>query len=124
MVEFQAGLRGAAKPLVPAVQDAARRQLPKSGGLNEQVAGQRVSVRTRMTARTADVRLVTTAPDTAQTDAGFVRHPIFGRRTRWVHQSIPEAAGWWSNTLRDSGPAVTAALVRVMDDVAAKIGRV
>jgi hypothetical protein len=65
------GLRNGAKPLIPRVQDAARAQLPRAGGLNEQVASQRVSVQIRTGARTAGVRLVTRAPDTAQSDQGY-----------------------------------------------------
>jgi hypothetical protein len=64
------GLRNGAKPLIPRVQDAARAQLPRAGGLNEQVASQRVSVQIRTGARTAGVRLVTRAPDTAADRSG------------------------------------------------------
>jgi hypothetical protein len=117
------GLKEGAKPLIPAVQAAARDQLPKSGGLNEQVASQKVSVSVRTGARTAGVRLTTTAPDTAQTDAGFVRHPVFGRRGKgqWRTQQIPAAVGWWSKTLANSAGEVTPELVKVMEEVAVKI---
>jgi hypothetical protein len=118
------GLKEAAAPLVGDVHDAALTQLPHRGGLNEQVAGQKVTVSVRTGARTAGVRLVTRAPDTAQTDAGYVRHPTFGRRGKgdWKTEKIPNAAGWWSNTLqRKSGVRVTARLHRVMLDVGAQL---
>lgn len=116
------GLRVAAQPLVPAVGNAALRQLPKQGGLNQQVAGQKVTVSVSTAARTAGVRLKTTAPDTAMTDAGFVRHPLpRNNRSRWITQSIPAAAGWWSGTLQRLSPAITPALVTVMRTVAAQI---
>lgn len=115
--QFRAGLRAAAKPLVTKVKAAALEQLPKTGGLNKQVAGQRVSVSIPLTPRTASVRLRTTAPDTAQTDSGFVRHPVYGNRNVWIKQDIPQAVGWWSQTLRDAGPEVTAALIVVMKAV-------
>lgn len=115
--ELLRGLKGAADPLVKDVAEAAREKLPHGGGLNEQVAGQRVKVQVRMGARTAGVRLTTTAPDTAQTDSGIVRHPVFGNRKKWVTQKIPQAAGWWSKTLADKGPEVTTHLIEAMEVV-------
>jgi hypothetical protein len=114
------GLRSAAAPLVPAVKDAARSQLPKSGGLNEQVAGQDVKVTVRLTGKAAGVRLTTTAPDTKQTDSGYVRHPVFGKKP-WVRQEIPAAKGWWSGTLARKGPAVTAELKAVQAAITVEI---
>lgn len=102
------GLKSGAAPLVPLVGDAARAQLPKRGGLNERVAGEKVKVSVRLGARTAGVRLTTTAPDTKLTNSGFVEHPVFGR---WITglplQAIPKAAGWWTTTLQRHSPEVT-----------------
>lgn len=120
-LELSRGLRSTAKPLTAAVRDAALRQLPHGGGLNQQVASQRVTVSVLLSARTTAVRLKTTAPDTAQTDSGYVRHPVYGNRGKWVTQSIPQATGWWSKTLAESAPVVTAALVAVMRDISARI---
>lgn len=114
-------LKVGAGPLIPKVQGAARAQLPKTGGLNEQVAGQKITVSVRTGARTAGVRLTTTAPDTSQTDSGLVRKPTWGHRDRWVTQQIPSAVGWWSQTLADEGPAITAVLVASIDAVAQQI---
>lgn len=114
-------IRTSAAPLVSAVKEAAVEKLPHGGGLNEQVASQRVGVSIRTGARTAGVRLTTTAPDTSQTDQGFVRHPVWGNRKRWVQQSIPEAAGWWSQTLADKSPAVTPLIVAELERVAAYV---
>lgn len=115
------GLREGAKPLIPEVQNAARNQLPKGGGLNEQVAGQKIRVSVRTGVRTAGVRLTTTAPDTKQTDSGYVRHPVFGNRNAWVTQRIPGAAGWWSNTLAHAAPEVTPELLAAMAVIEAQI---
>lgn len=122
-LQMTRGLRAAAKPLIEDVKTAAREKLPRSGGLNEQVAGQKVSVSVRTGARTAGVRLLTSAPDTAQTDAGFVRHPTFGRRGKgqWRRQEIPAAKGWWSDTLANDAPKVTAEMLAVMEAVAIEI---
>lgn len=114
-------IRTSAAPLTAAVKDAARAQLPKGGGLNEQVANQRVSVSIRTGARTAGVRMTMSAPDTGQTDQGYVRHPVYGNRNNWVQQSIPDAAGWWSQTLADRAPAVQPLIVAELARVAAWI---
>jgi hypothetical protein len=74
-----------------------------------------------MSARTADVRLTTTAPDTAMTDSGFVRHPTYGNRSRWITQQIPDAAGWWSDTLARKSVEVTPVLLAELERVRAMI---
>ena len=79
-VELLRGLKEGAKPLIESVAKAAEAQLPKKGGLNLQVAGQKVTASVRTGARTAGVRMTTTAPDTLQTDKGFVRHPVFAHK--------------------------------------------
>jgi hypothetical protein len=122
-VELLRGLKSGAEPLVEKVAEAARAQLPKKGGLNEQVAGQKVKVAVRTGARTAGVRLTTTAPDTSQTDSGFVRHPVYGNRKKWITQKIPAAVGWWSKTLEQGGPDVHKELLVTMEQVANAIQR-
>jgi hypothetical protein len=130
LLALRRGLRAGAAPLVPAVKAAAMRQLPRAGGLNRQVAGQRVTVATRLTARSANVRLHTTAPDTRQTNAGYVRHPVFdrgvsrsllGSKTKWVRQEIPAASGWWSTTLAVKSAEITPVLIGEMRRVAAMV---
>jgi len=107
---------------VKAVHDAAESMLPRAGGLNAQVAGQKVTVAVRLTAK-ATVRMTTRAPDTKMTDSGFVRHPVFGRRGKWVTQEIPAARGWWSDTLAKSGPKVTPEILAAMKRVERQIQR-
>lgn len=122
---FRAGLRAAAKPLIAEVQQAARNQLPKGGGLNEHVAKQKVTVSIPLSPRTAAVRLRQPFFDAKQTDSGYVRHPVYGNRAVWTAQQIPQAAGWWSNTLRAAGPKVTAELIAIMRAVTIELdGRI
>lgn len=124
--ELIGGMRLGAMPLVDAVHNAALTQLPKAGGLNRQVAGQRVTVSVSL-ARAAGVRLKTTAPDTQMTDSGFVRHPSIGYMGydrsywQWVTQEIPEAKGWWTNTLERKSVEVTPFLDAVLRKIAADI---
>lgn len=117
------GIKVGADPLVGAVYYAALNQLPKRGGLNRQVAKQKVTVSVRLGARTAGVRLSTKAPDTEQTDSGFVRHPVFGNRKKWKTQQIPAAMGWWSETLQRESPKVTGDVLAVMEKVSLEIQR-
>lgn len=114
---------------VPAVQAAARARLPKSGGLNEWIAAQPISVRATLTPRSAGVRMVQPYPDARYVNSGFVRHPVFadGTKTRkewtWVNQPIPNATGWWTQTLTALGPAMTAQLVVMVREMNAAITR-
>lgn len=121
-LEMTRGLRAGAAPLVADVKRAAEEKLPKRGGLNKKVAKERVTVSVRTGAKTAGVRLTTKAPSTAETDQGFVRHPLPGNdRSRWVTQSIPEAAGWWSQTLAHGASSVTPELMSVLGRIAEKV---
>ena len=114
---------------VPAVQAAARRDLPKKGGLNEWIAAQPISVRTTLTTRSAGVRMVQPYPDARYVNSGFVRHPVFPDTSKprnqwdWVNEEIPNAAGWWTRTLTALGPAVTAQLVVMVREMNAAITR-
>jgi hypothetical protein len=56
-------------------------------------------------------------PDTINT--GRIRHPVFGNRSRWATQYA--APGWWTNTVRDGTPRMTAEVSRVLDDVRQKL---
>lgn len=123
-VEMTRALRTGAAPLIPAVKNSAIEKLPKEGGLNRQVAGQKITVSIRTGPRTSGVRLTTTAPDTAQTNSGFVRHPVFGHRDRWVTQQIPDASGWWTDPLTAASPAITPVLIAVIDGVSERINAV
>lgn len=127
-LQLMRGLRAGAAPLIPGVKNAARMTLPKRGGLNKWVADQPVKVSVRTGARTAGVRLYMTKTDAKETNAGYVRHPVFGRVRKdgkrvWAKddQKIPNAEGWWSHTLASTSPIVTPELLRVLEETAAFI---
>lgn len=121
--DVRAEIRYEAEPLIPAVQEAAQRMLPKSGGLNNWVANQHFTISVLAGARTAGVRL--TGPRTirsgGQTNRGYVRHPTFGRREAgdWQTEQIPQATGWWTDTLREHSLPITPRIVAVIDRVGA-----
>jgi hypothetical protein len=125
-VELMRGLRAAAQPLVPAVQEAARRQLPKRGGLNQYEANQKIRVSVSTAARTVGVRLVGKA--SKGTDTGTWRHPTPELRGydrsywKWKEQTYKPATGWWTKTLeRESPGIVRGALEAVIVNVSKKL---
>lgn len=122
----RATIRVEAQPLVAAAKQEALARLPRRGGLNVQVASQRWTVSVLTGARTAGVRLRTKAPDTDQTDEGFVRHPLPGNRRgkgQWRTQPIPRAKGWATDTVERHGPVLAASIGRTLDATAAEVAR-
>jgi len=53
-----------------------------------------------------------------QTNKGYVRHPVFGVWREGVEsQQIPDAAGWWTDTMRKGSEAVTPLILAEMNHV-------
>jgi hypothetical protein len=119
--DLNRGLRNAAKPVIKAQRSAARRDLPQRGGLARQVG--RASLRAQVrTGSEPGVRIVAKGTDASQTDAGRVRHPVFGKRRVFVEQQVK--GGWFSETPKTQVAAVRREVQAVMQDVASRIGRV
>lgn len=125
MNRTRAALRVEAQPIIRAAKASAEARLPKAGGLNKQVAAQRWTVSALAGVRTSGVFLKTKAPDTDQTDKGFVRHPLPRNRRgkgQWRRQELPpQAKGWASDTVRKYGPAVAAGMMRELNIVAREV---
>lgn len=118
--ELNKAMKDAAKPLIEKTRAEARSSLPSRGGLAEQVAKEPARVQVRTGAQTAGVRIVVgkRRGGARSTDTGTIRHPVFGTG-RWVTQRVD--GGWFSDTLRDSAPAVRPSLERVLQDMAQKV---
>lgn len=116
--EMNKALREATKPLIVKTREAARKDLPHRGGLANSVAKapQRVQVRTG--ARTAGVRIVASGP-VKGANAGKIRHPVFGDRSRFVEQTVP--GGWFDETLSASAADVEPALIEAMNQIIDKV---
>ena len=114
--ELNKGLQRAAKPLIPKVREAARRELPKAGGLNERIAKKPYRVQVRTGAKTAGVRVVGTKVDPRINAAGRVAHPVFGRPKSTVVQIVPEAKGYFTDTITESGPDIRAAVIGALSE--------
>jgi hypothetical protein len=116
--ELYRGLNRATKPLRAKAQEAARRDLPQSGGLAALVGRSKGTTKT-FTGRDPGVSIVFKGTALA-TDKGYVSHPVFGNRGAWVRQPV-QGAGWFSETMRDSAPAVRRELLEAIEDVADQI---
>ena len=103
--ELHKAVRETAKPLIPKVRAAARKQLPKQGGLNERIAKKPYRAQVRTGAKTAGVRITGTKVD-PRINEGRVAHPVFGRPRSTVVQRVPSADGYFDDTLRDEGPEI------------------
>jgi hypothetical protein len=116
------GLREAGKPMARAAQDAARAKLPRSGGLNEWVAGSKYGIRTKTSGRSAGIRVVATkrGHDLVGMNEGLVRHPVFGGPGWSVTRIKP---GWWQDAIESHADQTREALGEVLDDISAKIDR-
>lgn len=131
--ELTRGLRQAAKPMVLEAKRAAGQQLPQHGGLAARVARSRFSVQTRTSGRRLGVRIAANGPKdqggrklNIQTlNRGVVRHPVYARgsdrdKWAWVEQKIKP--GWFDDTLTRQRPRVQGELIKVIDEVARKVG--
>ena len=120
--ELNAGMRKAAKSLIPKTRAAALDgRLPDAGGLAQRIAKapQRVQVRT---GKDPGVSIVAgkAGSGARAADVGFIRHPVFGR-DQFVTQAVEP--GWFSKTLQDAAPDVVPDLERALADVADRVVR-
>jgi hypothetical protein len=120
--ELNKVMRSAAKPLIPKVREAARASLPKHGGLNERIAKKPFRAQTRTGAATAGVRIVGTKVDPRINDEGRVFHPVFGHKPGVV-QNVPDAKGYFDETLSKEGPGITRDVVSALNDFRNSITR-
>lgn len=119
--EMNKALKAAVKPVVPKVKEAARSKLPKSGGLNERIAKRTPKVVTATGVKTAGIRIQDKSTD-PRINQGRVYHPVFGR-TPGVVQQVPEARGYFDETIEREAPAVRDDVVDILVDFARQIAR-
>lgn len=119
--DMNKGLSSAVKPLVKKTRSAARTQLPKGGGLAQQVAKEPQRVQVRTGRRTAGVRLVVQRKRGAAwaTNRGRLRHPVFGNRDVWVTQPVPP--GWFDDTIKQDERRIVRDAQGVLDTIVKQI---
>ena len=119
--ELGVGIRAGVRPLIALNRAAAREMLPKKGGLNELVAKATETITVQTAGNNIGVRVSVgnKNPGPRATDAGHVRHPLFGDRRHWYDE--PVKPGWFSATMHKNSPStepfVRAAMQRVLDKV-------
>lgn len=117
--ELYRGMNRATKPLRAEAQKAAASRLPQSGGLAARVAKTKMTTRI-LTGRNPGVSIQPKGT-ALSTDRGYVKHPVFGNKGRWVTQTVE--GGWFSDTMRGAAPSVRKELIQAMSDVADQIKR-
>lgn len=128
--ELNKGVKTAAKSLIADTRAAAKRDLPKRGGLNIRMAKapQRIRIRT---GKDPGVSVVVPKKQPGYNE-GIIRHPVFGKKTpgekskaKWVTQRID--GEWFDGTIRKGthrvAPEMERALERVAEEIVRKAGR-
>lgn len=116
--ELLAALERASKPLRSDARMSALEHLPRRGGLNVLVANATMVV----IRRSGGIRIVAHGiAQLAKTNAGEVRHPVYGNRDAWVTQVIPRARDWFYKPMHDGADKVARELKKALDRVAEKI---
>ena len=121
--ELNKRMRRAARPLIPLAREEARRVLPQSGGLAEQVAHAPMRVQVRTGLQTYGVSIVVGKDRSGARAAnrGLIRHPVFGNREKWVDQVVP--ADWFDGSMRRNAPHVRPAVLQAVESVMRDIVR-
>ena len=111
------------KPLKQDAKRNAKAILPKRGGLARRVAASSFSTKTRIIGAGAGVSIIAKGKGQArgvkQIDAGRVRHPIWGRKNRWVTQSV--TPGWFTKAMEKGAGKIRDGVQRAVNDVLRKL---
>ena len=122
--ELLKGIRVAAKPAVQDVKASARANLPRRGGLADQVARSSFGVRTRLTGNSAGVRIAGTSRSVKSLRAineGRLRHPVFGNRKVWREQRLEP--GFFTDPIEKRAPEIRRGIQQVMTKIANDVER-
>lgn len=119
-LELLRGMRKAAEQVKEPIQQSAHDKLPKGGGLAEEVAAQKVGIRTSFAASGARVRLVDAGmKELDDINRGRLRHPVYGNRKVWKAQEVEP--GFFTDPVEEHAPEIRRTIQKAMDDVARKI---
>lgn len=109
--------KGAAK-FESAAKRSALELLPRKNGLAQIVANSAFTTRrgvSRLSIQASNKRGIRSI------NAGFVRHPVYGNRDRWVTQRVRK--GWWDAPAATAKRAVESEMRTAMDRIAREFGR-
>jgi hypothetical protein len=120
-------IRKAGKPITKAMKAHARATLPKRGGLNVWASRASIRVAVRRGARSAGINIVAGRnsqqgrTDLRGLDAGRVRSPAWGHRSRWHATSV--APGAFTDPVTDEGVEdFRRAITQAVNDAARQVG--
>lgn len=128
--ELYQGLGRAGKPMKAAAKAGALAELPKEGGLAEEIAASRFSVRNSLLGRNPRITITGKGRendagrehDLRAMDRGRIRHPRFGhRKGKWYTQIV--RPGWFTETMEKASPAAREELQKAVDSILRKLGR-
>jgi len=120
--ELLRGIWNSNRTTIAKIRPHAKATLPARGGLADLVANSRIATRSRLSGANASVQIQGTGRmRLSDLNSGRLRHPVFGNRSNWVEQQVPE--GWFDDPIRSDLPQIRSSIQRVMDDVARKITR-
>ncbi|HEX6968603.1 MAG TPA: hypothetical protein VF174_07325 [Micromonosporaceae bacterium] len=124
--QLSQGLRKAARPLVAEVRKELPTTMPSGYAPTlSRSLRHRTTVRSRRMDATVVWQLYGAGRksnrDVAALNRGTLRHPVFGRRSRWVAQ--PVRPGMVDRPVDRLGPEITRQMQAVVDDIAARITR-
>lgn len=116
--EMLAGIRKAARPLIPAARESALANLPHTGGLNEVIAASKFAIRTRTSGSSLGVRVIGASRHALEQidEQGIVRHPTWGNRKAWAVTHVKP--GWFSNAMHEHADGPRHEVIRVINDIA------
>lgn len=119
--EMLRGIRTVTKPAIAAARISAEANVPRRGGLAQEVATSRMTARTTTSLRSAGVRI--TRPVGAGLDrTGKLRHKVYGNPEVWVEQQT-DAEGWFTRPMLALAPTVQIAMLRVLTNIERQLAR-
>jgi hypothetical protein len=129
--QFHKDMREAAKPLLPAVRRQAATRFPSRGGMNRHMArGTRYRTVAKTGITTAGVSIRAGKTDPRLDTQGRVTHPIPDGKGDWLRypaghkragkkirvvQFVPNAVGFFSETIEDRADLIRADLIRRLE---------
>lgn len=120
--ELLRSIRDATELLPEEIVASALNTLPRRGGLAARVAASKISRSTKLTGARAGVKITAENKDHINVmDQGFVRHPLFGNRSRWYREAVKP--GWWSKPIEARGPRAKELIEEAMQKTKESIER-
>lgn len=121
--ELDQALTRAVRDLPQALRASAVSTLPRRGGLGELTARTPIKISHITSGSSVSVRVTASSrrglSDPARLDRGSVRHPLFGRRSRWYTETV--SPGWWTKPIEAVTTKARSEIEQAMDTVVHQI---